>query len=543
MSDDPRLRAEAAQAEARWEDAAGYFEVALEAEQSGHLLDGLGRALWWLGRVDEAVATREEAYAQFMAEGETVRAARTALWLANEYDAAFGKGAVANGWLERAASLLQDEEPSAAHGWLALARAGRAAVPASMQHLADEALAAARKWSDSSLEARALARLATSLVAGGDVEAGLSRFDEAMIVATGEREVSLEAIGETYCDGFAILELIGDVGRLDQWSSVIMKYMGEHAYLPLVAFCGACCGQLFARSGDMDGAERELRRALDTLEATTGRARCVHPAAKLAQLRLMQGRDEEASRLLSGYEGLPETAITEAQIALGKGMPQVAARLMERRLESIGYRGLLAVPYLALLTEARLAAGAIDGAREAAQALQAIADESGLTKVEGEAERATGLVALAAGDGNGIRRLEQALDHFVREGLVIDAAKVRMQLAGAQRDENTEIAVFEARAALEAFEQVGARHGAAAAARLLRELGASAPPGPKRRQTITRREEEVLDLLGEGLTNREIAERLYISPKTVGHHVSRVLTKLGLRNRSEAAAYAVRTRD
>ena len=106
-----------------------------------------------------------------------------------------------------------------------------------------------------------------------------------------------------------------------------------------------------------------------------------------------------------------------------------------------------------------------------------------------------------------------------------------------------EVAVAEAKAALEEFERLEAARHADAAGALLRSLGAPVRTGPKGIGALTRREAEVLELLGAGLSNPEIADRLYITRKTVEHHVGRLLAKLGLRNRAEAAAYATRQQD
>jgi DNA-binding NarL/FixJ family response regulator len=65
--------------------------------------------------------------------------------------------------------------------------------------------------------------------------------------------------------------------------------------------------------------------------------------------------------------------------------------------------------------------------------------------------------------------------------------------------------------------------------------------GPTGLAELTRREREVLDLVAEGATNRQIGSRLFISEKTASVHVSRILTKLGATNRQEAAAIARRS--
>jgi DNA-binding NarL/FixJ family response regulator len=147
----------------------------------------------------------------------------------------------------------------------------------------------------------------------------------------------------------------------------------------------------------------------------------------------------------------------------------------------------------------------------------------------------------ALGERSAIEHLEAALAAFGSVGMPYESGRTRLLLADVLTGQDRETAVAEARAALTCFEQLGAARDADAAAALLRALGVRSPrTGPKGVGRLTNREVEVLTLLGGGLANRDIAERLYISRKTVEHHVASILSKLGLGGRAEAAAYAVR---
>ena len=140
--------------------------------------------------------------------------------------------------------------------------------------------------------------------------------------------------------------------------------------------------------------------------------------------------------------------------------------------------------------------------------------------------------------------LERALAAFGRLEMPLDVGRTRLLLARALAAGDPETAIAEARSAQACFEGLGAARDADAAAGFLREQGVKAArAGPKGVGVLTKRELDVLGLLGEGLSNPDIAERLFISRKTVEHHVASVLSKLDLRGRGEAAAYAVRHLD
>jgi DNA-binding CsgD family transcriptional regulator/tetratricopeptide (TPR) repeat protein len=115
------------------------------------------------------------------------------------------------------------------------------------------------------------------------------------------------------------------------------------------------------------------------------------------------------------------------------------------------------------------------------------------------------------------------------------------EAADALTDSTNEADLLEA---LSGFDRLGATRPAAVLRARLRDAGVASVPRPPRAATaagphgLTGRQREVLDLLGEGLTNGQIAERLVISERTVDHHVGAVLRKLGVGTRAEAAAVA-----
>ena len=401
---DPVERGDEALAGGDWEGARAAFEAAVEATPSARAYEGLGLSLWWLHDTDGAIAQMERAYAGYREEDETRRAASCALWLAREFSAAYGHEAVSAGWLARAEGLLRDAGEVPEQGWLALTRAERSDAPDEMHSNAGAALEIARRLSDADLEAAALIRAGYADVASGSVEAGMAKVDEALAAATGGEVRSLETIGDVVCVGIAACELAADWQRVEQWGTAVQGWVTSHDDVAVLGFCYACCAEMFIASGEWEMADGLLAEGLGAMQAANMQARCVHPSAKLAELRIAQGRLEEAGLLLSGFEELPESTHALASLYLATGETAMAAAILHRRLNAIGGDNVLAAPFLGLLVEVQLAQGDVPGAERTASRLDAVANSSSLPRIVAMAAFARGRVA-AAGDDPGAAKI------------------------------------------------------------------------------------------------------------------------------------------
>jgi DNA-binding CsgD family transcriptional regulator len=540
MSDEEIGRADAALAAGRWAEAKQALTTALQREDRADARFGLAVACWWLGDNRDSVTHATRAYALLRRAGDREAAVRCAIWLAITYKANFDNPVAANGWLTRAQRLLEPLDPGPLHGWVRVARAYRMADLDRAVALSEEALDVARAAGDVDLELVALSQVGLGRVGRGEIAAGFALIDEAITAALAGEGGTLDTVVYVCCDMLTACELAADLDRAAQWCRVADDFIATYGCPFLYAECRILYGSLLATRGRWPEAERELdaglRITLDACPGLHGRG-----LVRLAALRIRQGRLEEADQLVArigdGGDAGQEAVLAAAALALARGDATAAADALRVRLRHLGrHRSRLAAA-LDLLVDAHLAAGDTAAAVVAAQRLSEVAAATDSAELAAVAGAARGRVARARGDlDDAVHRLLAAQATWDRLEMPYEAARTRLELAAAV-DEPT-LAVEHARRALTAFDTLGAVLDADRAAAFLRARGVVARTGAKRGGELTDRERAVLALLGAGLSNPEIAARLHISRKTAAHHVSNILTKLDLRNRAAAAAYA-----
>lgn len=521
-----------------WAAAAKAFEAALARDESADALDGLGQAHWWAGELTTAIDLRTRAYAAYIDDGREADAVRCAAWLAGEYFTVHGNLPAAGGWISRADVQLDKAGPCAAGGWLAVIKGQMTTDAATMRGLAETAMQAGARFGDHDLEIVGMSLLGLAEVYACNVASGMARLDEAMAAASGGELSGFWSLADVYCNTLLACERVGDFERAEQWCRVVHEFAKRYEAMPLFPFCHVTYGTVLCATGRWQEAEATLVRAVEMFQ-TGHRALGVIAIGRLADLRLRQGQLESAQQLLTGYEEHPLALRPMVRIRLAEGRHAVAARMLHTRLEQVGRASLLAAPLLAMLVEVQVAIGNHDSAVETAGQLAELGAMSGQGNIVAAAELAMGTALLDRDPATAAEHLDCAAQLFHELELPYENGRARLLAGRARTDGDVEVAVADLRAALTIFDRIGARRDADEASALLRELGAAGPRGPKGWSVLTRREREVLRLLSNGLSNAGIGTRLFISPKTAEHHVGRVLDKLDLRSRTEAAAYAL----
>lgn len=494
-------------------------------------------------RPEQALAALVDSFQRFGVR-RPARAAVAAVFLGRLHYFVHGSPSVANGWFARARSLVADSPDRVEHALAALPLPGCDITDVSrLRSDATAALALARRLADRNLEAKALSDLGTATVSLALVEEGMTLLDEAMaMVLAGEADSPFVSV-DVVCNLLSSCGRVGDIHRADQWIRAADLHLGvgvDQGPAFLYAHCRSNLGLILCDVGRWDQAEVTLRLA--TTRATEGGPRSEGQArAALAHLWVLQGRLDDAQRLLTGRHDDQDAVLPLAGLHYARGAYSEAISVARRGMRLMGQDRVRAARLLAICVEAELARGATQAASSAAGELEALTADRALPVLRASAALARGQVAEAGAEpADAIHAYQAGVRALAEADWPLLRAKLHLALGQVLAATDPPAAITEARAAHVIYERLGSP-SSAATARLLNSLGVPATARLRPADAtaaLTPRERQVLGLLRDGLSNAEIAARQHNSVRTIEHHVSAVLAKLGLRSRAEAAVYA-----
>ena len=354
-----------------WSRARASFEHALADDASPEALFGLAVASWWLGDTEAALSGWERAYTTAVERDDLPQAVFSAVYLCLGYEMSLGNEAIATGWVDRADELVARFELMPFVGWVLLCRAHLAndhGRPASAEAWAREAVALARAAGDVDLELCATGELGTAFVESGRFGEGLSLLGGAMARALAGEAKDLDAVVLIGCRIVTSCSRASDPKRALQWVRAADDFNERYGSVHLFTTCRAHYGAVLVRTGAWDDAERELLAALE-IGRRAEPALHAEATAKLAELRLAQGRIDDAERLLRGLESQATATLAVAALRLARGEAPAAASLILRRLRRLPEDCLEGASLTELLIEADIARGALTDAVDRAAML------------------------------------------------------------------------------------------------------------------------------------------------------------------------------
>jgi len=263
--------------------------------------------------------------------------------------------------------------------------------------------------------------------------------------------------------------------------------------------------------------------------------------ARLGDLRLRQGRLDEAADLFARGGSQPLARLGLAVIALERGDPAEASALLDRFLGSVSEAEPTVRAWaLELAVRAKTALGDLATAGNLLAELERTAQLLGTSPLAASVAAARGVLARARQEYDSAAAcFEKSADLYEQGSAPFEAASSRLDLADALAQlGRREAAEREGRSAQQTFARMGADRAGARAAQLLRELAHPSRAVAEKSVDLTARQREILRLVAKGLSNPDIAAQLKLSDHTVKRHVANLLTRLGLSSRAAAAVYA-----
>ncbi|MHC3000083.1 LuxR C-terminal-related transcriptional regulator [Microbacterium sp. HJ5] len=515
-----------AYAAAEWDAALAQLSAARAiAPLDAADVTAMARSAWWLGRVPESLALAEEAFRAFFDSGRSSEAAMTALQLAMLWITR-GDLTIGSAWVHRARRLLDDLPDDVAHAYLAYLDATFALVSGetSWHDEVDRLADLARRFPDPAVESLALAVRGLAVLRSGDSARGFALLDEAMLpVLAGH--LAAEWAGDIYCTIIHVCHELADFRRMEAWTRATEQWCRQFGSEAIyTGICRVHRIELRSARGEWTDAEAAISRECEDLAGGNPWV-AGEGFYQLGELRRRRGdaagaREAFALARASAIDPQPG----EALLLVAEGRAADARSMLSISLA--GRDAVARVRLLRAVVETALACGDRDGADAAARELQDAAVRFGSEGFAAWSAHADGMRALAAGDdATAIAALRRAEAFFRSDRQPYELARVLLLEAGAYEQSGdaaaATVAGSEARSIL---------------VRLGVEEEDSAPTAPTH-GPLTPREREVLALVAEGSGNREVAQRLFISEKTVGRHLANVYLKIGVGTRTAAAAW------
>jgi DNA-binding NarL/FixJ family response regulator len=509
-----------------WVTAAAHFDAFAAEQLAADDLASYADAVWWLGRVDDNLRLQAAAYEAFLAESRPAEAAWAAILL-GLFHMGRGDEPQAMGWIGRTGRLLEGIEQCPAHGLMiqvteveANIRSGQAAAAVDA---ARRMRALGTRIDEPGLVVLGLNAEGRALIRAGRVVDGLVLLDEAMVAALDSR-LSPFMSGSLYCHTIAACHEVADLRRMSRWTDLTEDWLST---LSAVGVFGGLCGvhraQLHVLRGAWQEAERSALRVVPDLDATRVdyAAEAWYVVGEARRLRgdpgAAQAYDEARAR---GRDPQPGRALLQ----LRGGDAAGAATSVRTAAIAVGDDPLRRAPLCAAAVEIAISAGQLDDARSAASELEVTASTYATSGLEAMAAAARGALLLAEGCA------DEAL-HVLR-----DACRRWHDLGAPYHAARTGFLLAEAYQAL--GDEASAASEAAQAETTYGRLGAQGMT-PKSPDGLTRRECEVLALVADGRSNRQIGETLFISDRTVARHLTNIFHKIGVSSRTQAARYAI----